>query len=358
MLRLILKLFKYEDAIISRIQSFLLYSYSKNLSLKLKIFSLIQILTSKLWGKLIRRYSKMYQIINEEGIIVRNNLQYKFANDIFDYYINNNIVLEKITRELDKESKNIFRNAFNAISYIFTHVFICKKDFIKIREFKEIEIINMFISSLGKIESLSLKKLSVSVFFYKCGLKFLPESIIQKLEDSDFLDGGAFDGSSALMFEKNYKPNRIIAFEPDPTNYFLLLKTIDNNNLTKVIPVKKGLGERVKQTNLISSGDSSYISAKGAHSIQITTIDEYVSQFSLKVGLIKLDIEGYALNALNGATNTVKNFRPVLLIQIYHNGKEFFEIINYIKKLNPNYKIIIRKLSPQSLFVELSVIAW
>ena len=105
-------------------------------------------------------------------------------------------------------------------------------------------------------------------------------------------------------------------------------------------------------------GYSSHVSKKGNQQIQITTIDNYVLENNLTVGLIKLDIEGYELSALIGAKNTIRKFTPVILISIYHNGKEFFETIDYIKKINPNYTFIIRHLNPLTEFIETCLIGW
>ncbi|KKM95531.1 hypothetical protein LCGC14_1187320, partial [marine sediment metagenome] len=51
--------------------------------------------------------------------------------------------------------------------------------------------------------------------------------------------------------------------------------------------------------------------------VESTTIDSYVKERNLKVGLIKLDIEGHGLKALEGAKNTIKKYKPMLLISIY-----------------------------------------
>jgi hypothetical protein len=57
---------------------------------------------------------------------------------------------------------------------------------------------------------------------------------------------------------------------------------------------------------------------------------------------IKMDIEGWEMNALKGAENLIKTLKPKLAICVYHKPNDFLEIYNYIKELNPNYKIYLR----------------
>lgn len=76
---------------------------------------------------------------------------------------------------------------------------------------------------------------------------------------------------------------------------------------------------------------------------EMTTIDSYL--LSETVGLIKMDIEGAAPFALEGAVQTIKRDRPVMLIACYHTPKEFFEIKPFLENLNLNYKFMFRNLN-------------
>jgi len=160
------------------------------------------------------------------------------------------------------------------------------------------------------------------------------------------------------MYEKLYQPRKIIAFEPEHNNYKLLLKTINKNNLKKVIPENLGIGEESGKLKFSSKSLNSYIINNGDQEINIITIDDYMLRHNLDIGLIKLDVEGFELEVLKGAVNCIKKNRPVLLISIYHNGREVFETINFINKLNPNYRCIIRRLNPLTPIFELVLIYW
>lgn len=205
---------------------------------------------------------------------------------------------------------------------------------------------------------LPIKIYEISVFYFKCGLIFVPDNIIQELTNTDFIDGGAFVGDSSLMFEKFFDPRKIHAFEPELSNYKYIFDTIERNHLSKIVPVNIGLGNKEGNMKIDSMGAGSSLSDMGDQTVNITTTDNYVFKNNLSVGLIKLDVEGHGLSAIKGAEKTIIKFIPVLLIAIYHNGEEFLCIKEYLENLDLNYTIIIRKLNPQNPFLETMLITW
>jgi hypothetical protein len=71
-----------------------------------------------------------------------------------------------------------------------------------------------------------------------------------------------------------------------------------------------------------------------------------------------MDIEGLESAAIHGAAETIKKFKPVLLISIYHTPDDFFSIKPFIEDLNLGYRFLIRKLSPKRLDAETMLIGW
>lgn len=76
---------------------------------------------------------------------------------------------------------------------------------------------------------------------------------------------------------------------------------------------------------------------------QITTLDKFVEENNLQVGLIKVDIEGFEQEFLKGAMNTIKTQKPVLLLSIYHNLSDYLNIKPIIEDLSLGYKFKIRR---------------
>jgi hypothetical protein len=51
----------------------------------------------------------------------------------------------------------------------------------------------------------------------------------------------------------------------------------------------------------------------------VATIDDEVEKYNLSIGFMKIDIEGYELEVLKGAINTLKSQHPILSLSSYHN---------------------------------------
>ena len=80
---------------------------------------------------------------------------------------------------------------------------------------------------------------------------------------------------------------------------------------------------------------------KNSNIITVNTValDDFLSE---KPTLIKMDIEGFELDALKGAQNIIRSYKPKLAICIYHKPEDIFEIIHYIRSLEPQYKFKVK----------------
>jgi len=209
---------------------------------------------------------------------------------------------------------------------------------------------------------LSVNHFEMPVFHHKYGISELPREVVEGLKGRDFIDGEAFIGDSALVLSE-FKPRRINAFEPLSENYNLLLKTIQLNNLQSiVVPVKKALGSTRGSLRIIHQGSASFISEvlglNEGEEIEVVTLDYFVEENNLDVGLIKLDVEGYELEVLKGTRETIKKYKPVMIIAVYHLGQDFFEIPRLVKSLSPEYKLRFLNLNAESPFAERVLLAY
>ena len=201
--------------------------------------------------------------------------------------------------------------------------------------------IEKFIDELSKTDFFQeYKKLIEKLFTRKLENK-------EKIKSLDIIDAGACSGDSALILSELTEKN-VYAFEPVSSNYENMLKTIELDDVKNIIPEKKGLSSEVKTENIYIFEKASSLkynpsNTNNVENIEITTIDDYVKQNNLQVGLIKSDIEGMEMELLKGANETIKQFKPTLLISIYHSANDFFKIKEYIANLNLGYKIKIIK---------------
>ncbi len=77
--------------------------------------------------------------------------------------------------------------------------------------------------------------------------------------------------------------------------------------------------------------------------VHICTLDKVLE--NEPISFIKMDIEGAELGSLKGAKEIIMVQKPTLAICIYHSNKDILEIVDYISRLVPEYKLYIRHYS-------------
>jgi FkbM family methyltransferase len=175
--------------------------------------------------------------------------------------------------------------------------------------------------------------------------------------DDVVLDVGAHVGVFTLMASR--RARRVVAIEPHPFNYKLLLKNITFNKLVNVTPVNVALSNYCGSAKLYIAEQS------GSHSIEekvvdrykvkhgfdvdkyvevrVETLDDLVDELGLdEVTFIKVDAEGSELNVLKGAERTLKENDAFLSIAAYHVPNELHEISNFLRDIG--YEVFIRRL--------------
>ena len=64
-----------------------------------------------------------------------------------------------------------------------------------------------------------------------------------------------------------------------------------------------------------------------------------------EVTWIKIDIEWSEFSMLEGAVETLRRDRPILLLSIYHRRDDLFKLQQFLMNLNLDYKFYIRHYS-------------
>jgi len=185
-----------------------------------------------------------------------------------------------------------------------------------------------------------------SVFYFKHGLNEL--ETLNTIGGKAVVDVGGFIGDSVLIFSE-LNPTKIYTFEAVPENFELLKKTVELNNIPNVVAENIALGAENGSIKMNVFGSmSTSIERKGIVykdeiEVPVVTLDEYVEKYELDVGLIKVDIEGGEPAFLSGAKKTICEQKPILLLSIYHNAHDFFELKPLIESWNLGYKFRIHK---------------
>ena len=209
---------------------------------------------------------------------------------------------------------------------------------------------------------LPVNQFDSSVFFSKYGIDKL--TTLDSVRNKHIIDAGGYVGDTALLFSP-YTDKNIHVFEASPSNMDIIRETIRLNHLDNIVPVSKALGEK-SGTATFSLGErnscNSLVERPGYNypehiEVPVVTLDDYVRENNLEVGLIKVDIEGGEQLLLKGAVETIRTQHPILLISIYHSANDFFEIKPMIEKVCDKYTFRIVKPANPAIALETILLA-
>ena len=209
---------------------------------------------------------------------------------------------------------------------------------------------------------LPVNQFDSSVFFTRYGIDKL--TTLDSVRNKHIIDAGGYVGDTALLFS-SYTDKNIHVFEASPSNMNIIRETIRLNHLDNIVPVSKALGEK-SGTATFSLGErnscNSLVERPGYNypdhiEVPVVTLDDYVRENDLEVGLIKVDIEGGEQLLLRGAVETIRTQHPILLISIYHSANDFFEIKPMIEKMCDKYTFRIVKPANPAIALETILLA-
>lgn len=144
-------------------------------------------------------------------------------------------------------------------------------------------------------------------------------------------DVGAFHGLLTLFFASQAKA--VVCFEPNTQNRKRLMENLALNGMKNVQVRPVGVGSRCETRKMVGSplmpGGAS-VDGKTVEEllrtgmgtmvedVPIVTLDEEIARASLPApDFIKIDIEGWEIEALRGARNTLELYRPRLFIEMH-----------------------------------------
>lgn len=142
-------------------------------------------------------------------------------------------------------------------------------------------------------------------------------------------DVGAFHGLLSLHFARSAK--QVVSFEPNPASHKRCLENLELNRCSNVDLRRVGVGAKKEKRILLLNPrlpgtalldpqlDSAASHSPGAHAeeIEVTTVDDEVAAGAPAPSFIKIDVEGFELEVLTGATSTLQIHRPRLFLEMH-----------------------------------------
>lgn len=292
-------------------------------------------------------------------------IQLEFAEKFRKYIVDKNFK-RNLVKWLDKESVITVNQIEKNINFILNSgsQYVNRIEYwIKYYDYE----IKKYISKYTEDICLPIDHKEETVFFFKHWINEI-ENMKHRIQWKDILDCWAFIWDSAMMFSKEIwfesdwrgGVKHIYCLEPEPNNIKLLKRTIEMNNMNwKIIPVPLWVWKQKESFYINFNWSASSLWDKNENSsiINVDKIDNIVKNYWIVPGLIKRDIEWLEYDSILWAKETIKEYKPILLISIYHNWKDFYEIKPLIESWNLWYDFKIRHLST-NLFFETILICY
>jgi len=215
------------------------------------------------------------------------------------------------------------------------------------------------------MDSKDSMKFSIRKNYPKVNLHYL-----QVIKKGDIvIDVGANIGYFTLLFARLVgETGKVIAIEPDPSNFKLLEKNIHDNNFKNIITLQNAVSNNEDIVSLIQGetiGEHKISNETHDESVKVKCmkLDDYCTRFK-KIKLLKSDTEGNEVSVLNGCEKLLKEekienimieFNPhhlmnygfdhpkILCDILSENGYKIMDVENEILDQEVDYNYLMEK---------------
>ncbi len=168
--------------------------------------------------------------------------------------------------------------------------------------------------------------------------QYFDKEIIPEIKEISFVDGGGYVGDTATEVIKNYPDfKKIYLIEPIPENIRIAKREL--SHLENIEFLTCGVSNKKETLYFNEEKSFSTIYTKGTQSVEVDTIDNIVKD---RVNFIKLDVEGAEQDAIDGAKETIKRYKPILAICVYHKAEDWYKIPKKVLEIEKNYNVYLR----------------
>jgi FkbM family methyltransferase len=178
-----------------------------------------------------------------------------------------------------------------------------------------------------------------NIYFFGYYEPHFASALKQVLRPSDiFVDVGANVGQFSLIAAGAVgESGKVIAIEPEPNNFEQLKKNFQLNLLINSKAFNLAAGKQRGEVDLFVRGREGGFTNRGVHSLHkhedwlnpqkvsahIELLDTILAD-EPRVDVIKMDIEGAELGALEGAVHSIKRFDPIIFFEANEVCTKYF----------------------------------
>lgn len=178
----------------------------------------------------------------------------------------------------------------------------------------------------------------------------------ENIQNKIVIDAGSDLGEFALYCAR-LGAKKVYAFEPVKETCDIIKKQVEMNKLEdKIIIVNSALGDKNEKLyiNYEGEGDSAarFWGKSNVNSILVNVVklDDFIQ--NVKIGFIKMDVEGFEENVLNGSKLIIKRNKPILSFSAYHKPTDKKRLPMIVREIRSDYKIKLLKRSEEDFYCE------
>jgi FkbM family methyltransferase len=135
------------------------------------------------------------------------------------------------------------------------------------------------------------------------------------------LDVGACHGLFSLVFTQGRPETRALAVEPSPLAYDILKGNIQRNAGAQITAVQAAVGAgggRVRMRRVWHHFEAAPSTEESdTISVPLRTLDDIREELAFRPDVMKVDVEGYEIFALQGARRILAEDRPLLFLEVH-----------------------------------------
>ena len=177
--------------------------------------------------------------------------------------------------------------------------------------------------------------------------QYFPDDIFNIKDDEVFVDCGAFDGDTLQSFlskQSGKEFSHYYAFEPDPANFYKLegfVQGLSKEIQSKITVNQIAIGACEEEIHFqADSSIQSFVSETGNLTVKSYSIDGL--NLPIAPTYLKMDVEGFEPNIIFGAKETIKKYKPIIAISIYHKFDHLWRLPLAIHAFAADYDFYLR----------------
>jgi len=203
----------------------------------------------------------------------------------------------------------------------------------------------------NKLKTISQDKgISSELIIHKIHEPLTTSLIIKKLtKGMHCIDIGSNIGYYAILESSKIGDNGLVwSIEPSPQNFKTLSKNIILNQRKNIKCYNIAIGEKNGKIDFLISEKSNWSKIKNESDhiekgdkiiqVDIMTLDSFSEKNEIKkVDLLRMDVEGYERNIIEGSMNFLEKFKPILMIEVHKmiiGNNRTNELLEKLQKMN------------------------